>query len=62
MFGVGTLVGVSVGMMAVGMAVDVSMGVGVDGEQPITTKIKEHPAMRIFLMTVTPLRLVSPFL
>jgi hypothetical protein len=44
-------VGISVGVIAV--------GVGAEGEQLATIKIKEHPAMRIFLIPVSPLRLVS---
>jgi hypothetical protein len=43
---VGTIVGVLVGIKTV---------VGVAGEQLRTIKIREHPAMRIFLMSVSPL-------
>src|SRR5688572_19896879 len=52
---VGTIVGRSVGVKAVGVG-----AIGADGEQPAIIKIKPQAALRNFLIPVSPLCLVIP--
>jgi hypothetical protein len=49
--GVGASVGISVGVM---------VAIGVEGEQLTTKKIKEHPALRSFLIPLSPLGFIFP--